>query len=98
MCVPKSKSTFRLESFAKTDEATKLILFTVTKSLPHPIPLTLPDPEVIPLSFINLDDGFCDVIEDVCTAAAIGNKQGPPGKAKDGAGEGIALIQIKITY
>ena len=33
MWVPKSKSTFRLESFARTDEATKLILFTVTKSL-----------------------------------------------------------------
>ena len=81
ICVPKSKSTFRLESFAKTDDATRLILFTVTKSLPHPIPLTLLDPETIPPSFINLDGVFCDVILGDCIGNAIGNEQGPPANA-----------------
>ena len=72
MCVPKSKSTFRHESLARTDEATKLILFTVTKSLPNPIPLILPVPDIILPSFGNLADRFCDVVE--CNCAATGNE------------------------
>ena len=80
MCVPKSKSTFRLESFASTDEATRLILFTVTKSLLHPNPPIMPDPDTGPHSLVNLD-GIGVVLEDTCNCDATGKEQGPPAEA-----------------
>ena len=50
MWVPKSNSTLRLESFARTDDATRLILLTVTKSLLQPLPLRQPMLAIDPLS------------------------------------------------
>ena len=92
MCVPKSNSILRHESFANTDEATKFILFTVTKSLLQTIPL-FPEPDIIPPSIVIFD--ACGMLEVPCNWGDIGNEQGPPAKAYDGVGEGIALKNEK---
>ena len=79
MCVPKSKSTLRLESFARTDDATRLILFTVTKSLLQPLLLGFPkvwiDTESLGLR------NCCEEVEAVVKLDAVDNEFGPPAKA-----------------
>ena len=93
MCVTKSKSTLRLESFASTDEATKFILLTVAKSLLQTMPLFVPGPNIIPPSTVPLE--YCPTLPVICSCGAVGKEQGPPANAYDGDGEGIALVILR---
>lgn len=93
MCVPKSKSTLRLESFARTDDATRLILFTVTKSLLQPLLLGFPKlcTDVESLEPRNC----CEKVEAVVKFDDVDNEFGPPANAYDGVGDGIDLMKKK---
>ena len=79
MCVPKSKSTLRLESFARTDDATRLILFTVTKSLLQPLLLGFPKVRIDTESLEPRN--CCEEVETVVKLDAVDNEFGPPAKA-----------------
>ena len=96
MCVPKSKSTLRLESFARTDDATKLILFTVTKSLLQTLLLGFPK---LCIDAESLEPrNCCEKVEVVVKFDVAANEFGPPANAYDGDGEGIDLVKEKEKY
>ena len=96
MCVPKSKSTLRLESFARTDDATKLILFTVTKSLLQTLLLEFPK---LCIDAESLEPrNCCEKVEVVVKFDVAANEFGPPANAYDGVGEGIDLVKEKEKY
>ena len=85
----------RLESFANTDEATKFILFTVAKSLLHTMSSLVPEHDIIPPSIVPFN--CCVRLHDICNCGEIGKEQGPPAKAYDGDGEGIALVNLQLN-
>ena len=57
------------------------------------MPLLVPEHDVIPPSIAPLN--CCVRLHDTCNCGEIGKEQGPPAKAYEGAGEGIALVNLQ---
>ena len=64
----------------------------------HTIPLLDPEHDISPPSNVPLN--CCVRLPDICNCVETGKEQGPPAKAYDGDGEGIALVILenRIRY